>query len=217
MKARIVSVAKLCLFLLGLAPLARMLYLGWQSYRGIGDGLGANPIERVTHATGDAALYFLLASLAVTPLRRLFSAGVLVRFRRMLGLFAFAYASLHFATYVFDRAYVEAALDWPSILRDIAKRPYITVGVAALTLMVPLAITSTQALMRRLGKRWQTLHRLVYACAVLVILHYTWLVKADLRRPLIFGAVLFVLLGVRVVWWMRTLRDELRRGATRPD
>ena len=170
-----------------LYPLARLLWL----FRT--DGLGPNPIEEVTHSTGDAALIILLAALAVTPLRRATGWNELASLRRPVGLFAFFYATLHLLTYVVLDQYF--AFEY--ILDDIAERPYITVGTAAFLLLVPLAITSTKGWIRRLGKRWTKLHRLVYVSAALAVLHYIWLVKADLRRPLVFAAILAALLLLR--------------------
>ena len=202
--ARAVGPLKVVVFLLLLMPAARLGWQAWESYRGTGAGLGVNPIETLTHRTGDYTLYCLLATLAVTPLRRLLGQSFLIKLRRMLGLFAFFYGSLHFATYLFDRVFVQdEALALQVVWKDIAKRPYITVGTLAYLLMVPLAITSTAAMIRRLGRRWQVLHRLIYVTAVLAVVHWTWLVKADLRKPLAFGLLLFVLLGTRAVSWLR--------------
>lgn len=159
-------------------------------------GLGVNPIEYVTKETGTWTLRLLMATLAVTPLRRLTGWHALIRFRRMLGLFAFFYALLHFSTYVvLDQFF---ALD--EIVVDVAKRPYITVGFTAFVLLIPLAVTSTEAWIRRLGRRWQHLHRLIYLSATAAVVHYLWLVKADLRRPLIYASILAVLLGLRLVF-----------------
>lgn len=157
------------------------------------DGLGADPIEEVTHQTGFAALALLMATLAVTPLRRVTGWNPVIKVRRPLGLFAFFYAVLHFATYLFDQYF-----SWEYILEDILERPYVTVGFTALVLMVPLALTSTRGAIRRLGKRWVTLHRLVYLSAALGVLHFFWLVKADLREPLAFAAVLALLMAFRL-------------------
>ncbi|HRI50945.1 MAG TPA: protein-methionine-sulfoxide reductase heme-binding subunit MsrQ [Pseudomonadota bacterium] len=198
MPARAVTGIKVVVFLMLLAPAGQLVWQGFQTYKGIGDGLGVNPVEAVTHRTGDLTLYCLLATLAVTPLRRLLGQAWLIKLRRMLGLFAFFYGSLHFATYFCDQIFMQdEGLNLKAVARDIVKRPYITVGTLAYLLMVPLAITSTTAMIRRLGRRWQTLHRLIYVTALLGILHWTWLVKADLRRPLAFGFLLLVLLGVR--------------------
>jgi sulfoxide reductase heme-binding subunit YedZ len=174
------------------AALSPALYLGWRAAAG---ELSVNPIEDVTLTTGRWTLRFLLITLAVTPVRRLTGWQPAIRFRRMLGLFAFFYGTLHFLTYV--------ALDqffaWGFILGDIAKRPYITVGFAAFLIMVPLALTSTSGMIRRLGgRRWTWLHRLVYLSAIGGVVHFFWKVKADTRDPLFYAAVLAVLLGWRV-------------------
>jgi methionine sulfoxide reductase heme-binding subunit len=200
---RAVRWGKSALFLACVAP------LGVLGFRIASGGLGANPVEEVLHFTGDWALRLLLGTLAVTPLRRLTGQGWLVRWRRMLGLFAFFYAVLHFMVYlVLDRQ-----LDWGEIIADLGKRPYITVGFAALLFMVPLAVTSTRGWVRRLGRRWQRLHRVVYLIAVLGVLHYLWLVKADLREPLVYAAVLALLLVLRLPWpWTRS-GASARRGA----
>jgi sulfoxide reductase heme-binding subunit YedZ len=155
--------------------------------------LGANPLERVTDVTGQWGLRLLLITLAVSPLRRLTGWAWLQRFRRMLGLFAFFYVSAHLLTWV----WLDQELSWGNIVADIAKRPYVTVGFAAWLLLVPLAVTSTRAMMRRLGRRWQRLHRLIYLGALLGVLHYVWLVKADLLQPLIYAGLLALLLAVR--------------------
>lgn len=176
------------LFLICLIPLARLIYLGFT------DGLGANPIEFITRSTGTWTLTGLMITLAVTPLRRLTGLNALVRYRRMLGVFTFFYASLHFTTYIWLDQFFSLA----DIFKDIYKRPFITVGFAAFVLLIPLAVTSTNAMMRRLGKRWQQLHRLVYLIGGLGVLHYLWLVKKDLTQPLIYGAVLLVLLTLRL-------------------
>jgi sulfoxide reductase heme-binding subunit YedZ len=180
-------VIKPLVFLACLVPFLLLL-------QGALDGnLGANPLERVTDVTGQWGLRFLLLTLAITPLRRLTGWSPLQRFRRMLGLFVFFYITLHFLTWV----WLDQELHWQNILLDIAKRPYVTVGFAAWLLLLPLAATSTRGMMRRLGRRWQRLHRLVYIIGVLAILHYIWLVKADLLEPLIYAGVLILLLAVR--------------------
>lgn len=176
-------IALVCLF-----PAIRLLVLG------LTDGLGANPIEFVTRSTGTWALVGLLVTLAVTPLRRLTGVGSLIRYRRMLGLFAFFYACLHGLTYF----WLDQFFDPVGIAHDILKRPFVTFGFAALVLLVPLAATSTQAMMRRLGRNWQRLHRLVYAAALLAVAHYLWLVKKDLTEPLIYAGVLAALLALRL-------------------
>jgi sulfoxide reductase heme-binding subunit YedZ len=158
--------------------------------------LGANPIEAVTRGLGDWALRLLLVTLAVTPLRRLTGLGWLLRLRRMLGLFAFFYAVLHVLTYL----WLDQFFDWGAILKDVVKRPFITVGFLSFVLLIPLAVTSTHAMMKRLGRHWQRLHRAVYAIAVLGVLHFWWMVKADVREPALYAAILAVLLGLRVYW-----------------
>src|SRR5437868_10343483 len=180
------------IFLACMGPVFR---LGWKAYAGL---LGANPIEVITHSTGDWTLIFLLITLAVTPVRRVTGQIWLIRYRRMFGLFAFFYACLHFTTYI----WLDKFFNVHEMLADIAKRKFITVGFAAFLLLVPLALTSTSGWIRRLGgKRWQALHRLIYASAILGVFHYLWLVKADVRKPLQYGTVLAVLLGYRVVSW----------------
>lgn len=178
--------------------------LAWGAAAGT---LGANPIDKITDTTGTWTLRFLLLTLAVTPVRRLTGWHEIVRFRRMLGLLAFAYASLHLCTWVvLDQFFAVGYM-----LEDVAKRPYITVGLTAFLLMVPLAVTSTAAWIRRLGRRWQQLHRLVYVCAALGVLHYLWLVKGENPRPLGYAAVLGVLLGLRGWFWLRTRLRASRR------
>ena len=179
-------------FLACLLPLAR---LGWKAYMGL---LGANPIEVITHSTGDWTLIFLLITLAVRPLRKLSGQPWLIRYRRMFGLFAFFYVTLHFLTYI----WLDKFFNVHDMLADIAKRKFITVGFTGFVLLIPLALTSTSGWIRRLGgKRWQALHRLIYAAAICGVIHYLWLVKADIRKPLQYGTVLAVLLGYRVVSW----------------
>lgn len=184
-----------------LLPLVRLIVLGAM------DGLGANPIEFVTRSTGTWTLVGLLLTLSVTPLRRLSGRADLIRYRRMLGLFSFFYACLHFVTYL----WLDQFFDPAAIARDIVKRPFVTVGFAAFVLLVPLAATSTHAMMRRLGRRWQLLHRLVYVIALLGVIHYLWLVKKDMTEPLIYGGVLLLLLALRLQWstdLMRTVRNR---------
>lgn len=173
------------------------------------DALGADPIAAITHRTGDWALRFLLIALAVTPLRKISGWNWLARFRRMLGLYAFFYASLHFATYLV----LDLGGYWAQILEDLVKRPYITVGFLAWLGLLPLALTSTQGMIRRLGRRWAQLHRLVYAVGVLGVLHYLWLVKADLREPLLYAGILALLLIARIPAIAR--RIERRRRPQR--
>ena len=170
------------------------------------DDLTANPIEFITHFTGDWSLIFLLATLSVTPLRKILGWNDLIKFRRMLGLFAFFYALLHFSTFMV----LDHFFDFPAIVKDIIKRPYVTAGFTGFVLMIPLAITSTAAMIRRLGKRWQQLHRLVYVAAIAGVVHFYWLVKADIRRPVQYGAVLALLLGCRlvIIWAQRWPRFQ---------
>ena len=178
-------------FLAALIPLGRLAWLGFHS------GLGANPIEFITHSTGDWTLRFLLLALSITPLRKLTRQYWLISFRRMIGLFAFFYGFLHLMTYV----WLDKFFDLHEMLHDIAKRKFITAGMTAFTLMVPLAATSTKWAIRKLGKRWQTLHRLIYFSAAAGVIHYIWLVKADLKKPLEYAFVLALLLMYRVVAW----------------
>lgn len=188
---------KAALFVACLLPL---LHLGWGAWN---DTLGANPIEYLTRALGTWTLKMLLVTLAITPLRRLTGWGWLVRLRRMLGLYAFFYGSLHLSCYL----WLDQFFDWSEIGHDIVKRPFITAGMTAFALMVPLAATSNHAAIRRLGgARWQRLHRLVYLTGMLAMLHYVWLVKQDVTLPVVYGAILLVLLGFRVVGWLGRLR-----------
>jgi methionine sulfoxide reductase heme-binding subunit len=189
---------KALVFLGCLVPLAR---LGWKAYT---QALGANPIEVITHSTGDWTLILLLVTLSITPLRKLTRQYWLIGLRRMIGLFAFFYVCLHFTTYI----WLDKFFDGHAMLADIAKRKFITVGFLAFVLLIPLAVTSTAGWIRRLGgKNWQTLHRLIYVSALAGVIHYVWLVKADLRKPLQYAAVLGVLLGYRVVVWARSAAD----------
>lgn len=175
----------------GLVPLAVLVVAAAR------DALGANPIEALQHATGGWALTFLFASLAVTPLRRLAGWPFLAPYRRTFGLLAFTYASLHLLVY----AVLDLFLDWRAIAEDVLERPYVTAGLTAFLCLLPLALTSTRGWQRRLGRRWQKLHRLVYVAALAAVTHYLWLVKADLREPLLWAAALALLLGARV--WYR--------------
>ena len=192
-------IAKPAIFIAALAPLAFLLWRAAQN------DLGANPIETINRFTGDWVLRFLLITLAVTPLRRMFGWNTLLRFRRMLGLFAFFYVCLHFLSY----AWLDQFFVFEDIVKDVAKRPYITVGFASFLLLIPLAVTSTNSMIRRLGgKRWQQLHRLVYVIAIGGVIHFLWLVKSDLTQPLIYGAILALLLGIRL--WNRARRVQPR-------
>ena len=184
---------KVVVFLACLGPLGR---LGWKAYQGM---LGANPIEVITHSTGDWTLIFLLVTLAITPLRKLTGLSWLIRYRRMVGLFAFFYAFLHFLTYI----WLDKFFDLHEMLADVAKRRFITAGLTAFVLLIPLAVTSTGGWIRRLGgKTWAWLHRLIYVSAMAGVVHYVWLVKADLRKPLEYALILSLLLGYRLVVWL---------------
>ncbi|MDP2785397.1 MAG: protein-methionine-sulfoxide reductase heme-binding subunit MsrQ [Sulfurimicrobium sp.] len=195
---KFLPVLRMSLFLACLTPLARLPWLGFNG------GLGANPIEFITRSTGTWTLTFLLITLAITPLRRLSGWQWPLRLRRMLGLFAFFYACLHFTTYI----WLDQFFDLSGIYRDIFKRPFITIGFSSFLLLIPLALTSSQAMMRRLGGRnWQRLHRLVYLIAAGGVVHYWWLVKKDVTQPAIYAAVLALLLGYRL--WFR-LTGSLR-------
>jgi sulfoxide reductase heme-binding subunit YedZ len=199
-------VIKPALFILALLPLAFLIY------RALNDDLGANPIETINRYTGDWVLRFLLITLAVTPLRRLTGWNGLLRYRRMLGLFAFFYACVHFLSWAWLDQYFVLA----DIVRDVAKRPYITVGFASFLMLIPLALTSTNAIIRRLGaKRWQQLHRLVYLIGIGGVVHFLWLVKSDIREPLVYGAVLALLLGFRLWDRRRRAPGAIPSGAVR--
>jgi len=187
---------KLWVFGICLVPLVRLIVLGGSG------GLGANPIEFITRSTGTWTLVGLLVTLSVTPLRRLTGRAELLRYRRMLGLFTFFYASLHFVTYV----WLDQFFDPAAIAKDIISRPFIAVGFTAFVLLIPLGATSTHAVMRRLGRRWQHLHRLIYPIALLGVIHYLWLVKKDLTEPLIYGAILALLLAVRLPLGVKLLQ-----------
>jgi sulfoxide reductase heme-binding subunit YedZ len=189
-------------FVACLLPIVRLLVLGGSG------GLGANPIEFITRSTGTWTLVGLLLTLSITPLRRLTGQVALLRYRRMLGLFSFFYGCLHFVTYI----WLDQFFDPAAIARDILKRPFITIGFTAFVLLIPLAATSTHAMMRRLGRRWQQLHRLIYLIALLGVIHYVWLVKKDLTEPLIYGGVLACLLVLRLpqsVNWLQSARARL--------
>jgi sulfoxide reductase heme-binding subunit YedZ len=197
MKLRLTKIA---IFLVALIPLER---LAWKALHG---GLGANPIEVITHSTGDWTLRLVLVTLAVTPLRRLTGQYWLIGIRRMVGLLAFFYGTLHFTTYI----WLDKFFDVQEMVKDIAKRPFITIGFSAFVLMIPLAATSTAWSIRRLGgKNWQRLHRLIYLTGILGVIHYIWLVKADKRKPLEYGAVLFILLLYRLGVWLYEKRKKL--------
>ena len=190
---------KVAVFAASLIPFALLLAGAF----GVGGAdLGANPVEALIHRNGKWGLNFLLITLAVTPLRRLTGWNWLIRFRRMLGLFAFFYLTMHFLAY----ALVDHRLDLGRIVEDIVQRPFITIGLLALVLLIPLALTSTRGMVRRLGRRWQQLHRLVYVVAILGVWHFWWQVKQDVFEPAVYAAVLVVLLGYRVVSGRRRAR-----------
>lgn len=190
---------KVFVFLLCMIPIGQMTY---NSFTG---NLTANPVEYFQHTTGDWTLRFLVFTLCITPLRKLLKLPDLIRFRRMLGLFAFTYVCLHFLTYLGP----DQAFNFSGMLKDVAKRPFVTVGFTAFVLLIPLALTSTAGWIRRLGgRRWQMLHRLIYVAAVCGVIHYYWLVKSAVLRPLTYAAIVAVLLLWRFVDWFR------RRGRT---
>jgi len=191
--ARQLKLLKGVLFIAGCMPFLRLVIFT------LTDQLGANPVEFITRNTGDWTLYFLCITLAVTPLRRFTGWNWLVRLRRMLGLFAFFYASLHFMTFLWFDHFFDVA----EMLKDVVKRPFITVGFGAFLLLIPLAATSTNAMIKRLGgKRWQWLHRLIYLIAPLGILHYWWMKagKNDFSQPILFGLIVAALLLLRLYW-----------------
>jgi len=196
---------KVVVFLLGLGP------LGYLVYGVVADTLGANPIDVVTDETGTWTLRFLVLTLLVTPLRRWTGWNALVRFRRMLGLYAFFYGTLHFITYL----WLDQFFDFQAIVKDIAKRPFITVGFTAFVLMIPLALTSTAGWIRRLGgRRWNLLHRLVYASAAFGVIHYWWLVKADISRPARYATIVAILLAARL-WFAYNARHAVTTSPPR--
>jgi methionine sulfoxide reductase heme-binding subunit len=184
---------KVVVFAACLAP------FGWLAWRGSHNDLTSDPVAYVTHFTGDWTLRFLVITLAITPLRKILHLPQLIRFRRMLGLFACFYVCLHFTTWIWP----DHSFDVSEMWKDVLKRPFITVGFTAFVLLIPLAITSTAGWIRRLGgKRWQTLHRLIYVIAVLGVIHYDWLVKSDVRMPLFYGFLVAILLAWRLGSWL---------------
>lgn len=199
-------VLKPAVFLLCLLPLMLLVR------DGLTGNLSANPISDITHETGTWTLRFLLITLSITPIRKMTGWNSLLRFRRMLGLFAFLYVTLHFFTYI----YLDQFFDFGEIVKDVAKRPFITVGFASFLILIPLAVTSNDKLTKWLGgKRWQALHRLIYVAAMGGVIHYLWLVKADTQRPLTYGALLLLLLGYRL--WvtfapkLQSIREVVRK------
>jgi methionine sulfoxide reductase heme-binding subunit len=188
-------------FVAAVAPVA------WLAWGLLHDNLGANPAETIQLQTGRWALKFLLITLAVTPVRRLTGWNAVIQFRRMLGLFAFFYASLHLTSYIV----LDQFFDWGAILRDIPKRPFILMGTLAFLLLVPLAVTSTKGWIRRLGRRWQSLHRLIYIAAGCAVVHFAWKVKVIAGDPVMYGVILAALLGFRVMWALRKRFGRARR------
>ncbi len=178
-----------------------------------GQDLGADPVKEILHTCGKTALNFLVLTLLVTPVRDLFGLPHLLRIRRMLGLFAFFYVLVHFAVYLI----LDLELDFSTLGEDIAERPYITIGFAAFLMLIPLAVTSTNRMMRRLGRRWQKLHRLVYVIAILGVWHYYWQVKSDVREPLVYAAIFAVLLGYRLYKQQRKRATSKSGSATAPE
>jgi sulfoxide reductase heme-binding subunit YedZ len=203
------ALIKSVLFVLALLPFARIVWLVVRQ-------VPVDPVEFVTHGTGDWALYLLCATLGVTPLRRLTGWNWLIRLRRMLGLYTFFYAAMHFLTFL----WADHGFDLGAMWKDVLKRPFITVGFIAFVLLVPLAATSTNAMIKRLGRRWAQLHRLIYLIAPLAILHYWWMKagKHNFEQPIVWGTVVAVLLGLRVYWsWSRTrARSVASSGSVRP-
>jgi sulfoxide reductase heme-binding subunit YedZ len=188
------KIIKALLLLAGLLPAARLVWLG------LHNRLGANPIEFITHETGDWTLIFLVLTLTITPARRLLGRPELIRYRRMLGLFAFFYGCLHFTTYI----WLDKFFDVAAMLKDVRKRKFITIGFTGFMLMLPLALTSTAGWIRRLGgKRWQMLHRLIYLSAIAGVVHYYWLVKSDIRKPVFYGTLVALLLLYRLAARLR--------------
>ena len=184
---------KILVFVLCLVPVGILV---WQAFH---DDLTANPIEFITHATGDWTLRFIIITLSITPLRKILHVPQLIRFRRMFGLYAFFYGMLHFSIWIG----IDKFFDWTEMLKDVQKRRFITVGFTGLVLMMPLAITSTAGWIRRLGgKRWQLLHRAIYLTAIAGVIHYYWLVKSDVRKPLLYAFLVGILLAWRLGFWI---------------
>jgi sulfoxide reductase heme-binding subunit YedZ len=198
---------KVAVFLLCLIPFADLLR------RFIKGNLGINPVETLQHGTGDWTIRFIVFTLCITPFRKLFNLPDLIRFRRMLGLFAFFYVCMHFLTYLGP----DQSFDLSGMWKDVAKRPFITVGFAGFVSLIPLAITSTAGWIRRIGgKRWQMLHRLIYFAAVCGVVHYYWLVKSDVRKPVFYGALVAILLLWRLAGWISKRRSQAPARVTAP-
>ena len=188
MTSKQITLFKTIFFLLALLPFSLLLLRGWNN------DLGANPIETITDFTGIWTLRFLVITLAISPLRRFTGQAVLIRFRRMSGLFTFFYASMHFLTYI----WLDQYFDWPYIIRDIAEHPYVIVGFTTFLILFSMAVTSPRFMVRKLGKNWVKLHRLIYLAAFLASFHFIWLVKSDIREPLLYIALLSVLMLLRI-------------------
>jgi sulfoxide reductase heme-binding subunit YedZ len=196
---------KVLLFLGCLVPAS---LLTWDAFM---HNLGANPIEAITHTTGDWTLRFLLITLALTPLRLLTANAAWIRYRRMLGLFTFFYACLHLSSYVV----LDQFFDWQAIIEDIIERPYITIGMLGWIILLPLAVTSTTGMMKRMGKNWKRLHQFVYIAAIAGVIHFIWLTRADYREPLLYAVILLALFSIRLVYWYRKRTPnafQLRQG-----
>lgn len=206
MKRSNLRALKVAVFILCLVPLAK---LAFEAFGIWGMSLGANPVEELLHRCGKWGLNFLLITLAITPLRRLTRINWLIHFRRMLGLFAFFYILLHFVIY----AVLDQGLDLKFIIEDIIERPYITLGIIALLMLIPLAVTSTNKMMRRLGRNWQKLHRLVYVIAILGVWHFYWQVKGDEPEPLIYAGILAVLLAIRFIYFVKKKNLKRKQSA----
>jgi len=189
--------AKVCVFLLCLVPFA------WLVTRTLTGRLGINPVEDLELTTGIWALRFLVLTLAVTPVRRLTGWNRVIQYRRMLGLFAFFYVCLHFSVYVG----IDQFFAWSAIVKDVVKRPFITMGFTAFVLMIPLALTSTKGWIRRLGRKWQGLHRLIYICGICAAIHYLWKVKVIIGSPVYYATIIGLLLGFRVLWFLRASKS----------
>jgi sulfoxide reductase heme-binding subunit YedZ len=206
MTRKTIAVVKSMVWVASLAPLFRLVW------KGLAGSLGANPIEFITLSTGTWTLVFLLTTLAITPLRRLPRLSWLIRLRRLVGLFAFFYGVLHFTTYV----WLDKFFDVPDMIKDVARRPFITAGFLAFLLLIPLAVTSTAGAIRRMGgRRWQLLHRLIYISGVSAVVHFWWKVKADVRKPAIYATILAVLLGIRLAFWIHARLSKPRPPASR--
>lgn len=188
MTGKQVTLLKIVIFLLALVPFALLLLRGWNNE------LGANPIETVTDITGIWTIRFLVITLAITPVRNLTGQSILIRFRRMAGLFTFFYASMHFLTYI----WLDQYFDWPFIIKDIAEHPYVIVGFTTFLILFSLALTSPRFMVRKMGKNWKKLHRLIYPAAFLASFHFIWLVKSDIREPLLYFALFSVLMLLRL-------------------